>query len=78
MRQPDVQYNVFLFDREEPFNLQEAVKDFQTEVICCALHHHDGNITRAADLIGINRTTLIEKMKSLKIDWDGKDISIGA
>lgn len=44
-------------------SLREVVEDFETELIRQALETAGWNQTRSATLLGMNRTTLIEKMK---------------
>jgi transcriptional regulator with GAF, ATPase, and Fis domain len=49
--------------REEGFNLDMAVREFERELILKALQKADGVKNKAAQLLGIKRTTLIEKLK---------------
>ncbi len=46
--------------------LKESVRQFEKEQITKALLKAGNNQTKAAQLLGINRTTLIEKMKTVK------------
>ena len=41
----------------------EAVNEFENELILQALQRTDGNKNRAATLLNLNRTTLVEKLK---------------
>jgi DNA-binding NtrC family response regulator len=45
------------------FCLDIAVRDFERELIARALQKADGVKNKAAQLLGIKRTTLIEKLK---------------
>ncbi len=56
----------------EPFageNYKEAVEAFRRSLIVRALHAADGNKTRAAELLGIKRTTLNSQLKELKLSY---------
>ncbi|MBM4317116.1 MAG: sigma-54-dependent Fis family transcriptional regulator [Deltaproteobacteria bacterium] len=53
--------NVSLPDEGVDFN--EAVNDFENELIIQALQKTDGNRNKAATLLNLNRTTLVEKLK---------------
>ena len=46
----------------------DIIKDFEIKMFMCALRASRGNITDAADALGINRTTLSEKLRAQKID----------
>ncbi|MFQ2387989.1 sigma-54 dependent transcriptional regulator [Aeromonas dhakensis] len=48
---------------EEGVNLKEMLADLEVELIRQALESQDGVVARAADLLGMRRTTLVEKMK---------------
>ncbi len=45
-------------------NLKEMLADLEVELIRQALESQDGVVARAADLLGMRRTTLVEKMKN--------------
>jgi len=49
-----------------PFN--EVVRQLETELIRQALEHTQWNKNRAAQLLGLNRTTLLEKMKKMGLE----------
>jgi DNA-binding NtrC family response regulator len=49
----------------EGLNLTKLVAELEREMITQALDLSDGVKTRAADMLGLNRTTLVEKMKRL-------------
>jgi transcriptional regulator with PAS, ATPase and Fis domain len=53
--------NVSLPDEGVDFN--DAVNDFENELIIQALQKTDGNKNKAATLLNLNRTTLVEKLK---------------
>ena len=53
--------NVSLPDEGVDFN--EAVNDFENELIIQALKKTEGNKNKAASLLNLNRTTLVEKLK---------------
>ena len=47
----------------EGVNLKELLADVEINLITQALEAQDGVVARAADMLGIRRTTLVEKMK---------------
>ncbi|MEE2904110.1 MAG: sigma-54 dependent transcriptional regulator [Myxococcota bacterium] len=51
----------------EGLNLKAALVDYEKSLIMQALTHTNGNKNQAAQLLSINRTTLVEKIKRLKI-----------
>lgn len=48
---------------ENGLNLKELIADLEIGLIRQALEQQDGVVARAADLLGMRRTTLVEKMK---------------
>jgi nitrogen regulation protein NR(I) len=52
----------------EGVNLNEMVSTMERRLIMKALEQADGVRSRAAQLLGLNRTTLLEKMKKMKIE----------
>ena len=52
---------------EEGMNLKKAVEDFEREMITEALEKTNSVKNKAAGLLGLNRTTLVEKMKKLNL-----------
>ena len=48
---------------EEGVDFNDAVNDFENELIIQALQKTDGNKNKAATLLNLNRTTLVEKLK---------------
>ena len=48
---------------EEGLDLNERLEQVETQLLAEALRRADGNKTKAARLLGLNRTTLVEKIK---------------
>ena len=48
---------------EEGINLKEYLADLEVSLINQALEFHDGVVARAAEMLGMRRTTLVEKMR---------------
>jgi transcriptional regulator with PAS, ATPase and Fis domain len=48
---------------EEGLDFNDAVNEFENELILQALQKTDGNKNKAASLLNLNRTTLVEKLK---------------
>ena len=48
--------------------LKEQLAEFERKIIRHALTHTGGNITRTADLLNLQRTTLVQKLKKLQRD----------
>lgn len=46
--------------------LPDALDQIECVLIYQAIKHCDGNQTRAADLLGINRTTFVMKLRNLR------------
>ena len=61
------QQNFFNGLPEEGINLKQAVEEFERELITEALDRTDWIKNKAAQLLGLNRTTLVEKLKKMKI-----------
>ena len=74
-RKPVVQTAVVTGEQARPaneddvLNLKEAVVRLERRLINVALERSSGNRTEAAALLGLNRTTLVEKLR--RIDGDG-------
>lgn len=49
-------------------SFKEAVEDYETQLISKALEQTGGNKNKAAELLGLNRTTLVEKIKRKQIE----------
>ncbi|WP_421203516.1 sigma-54 dependent transcriptional regulator [Aeromonas enteropelogenes] len=56
---------------EEGVNLKEMLADLEVELIRQALESQEGVVARAADLLGMRRTTLVEKMKKYGMSKEG-------
>lgn len=54
---------------EEGINLKETLDELENRLILDALQRSGGVKNKAAKLLGLNRTTLIEKMKKKQIDF---------
>ena len=52
-------------------NLNQMVEDFENKLILEALRKAEWNKAKAANLLGIKRTTLIEKLKKKGINKTG-------
>ena len=48
----------------EPVNLRGTLINMEYKMIDAALHTTDGNVAKAAELLELKRTTLIEKMRA--------------
>lgn len=55
---------------EEGVNLKEYLSELEVDLIRQALDHHDGVVARAADMLGMRRTTLVEKMRKYGLQRD--------
>ncbi len=51
-------------------NLKQTVEDFEREIILEALEKTGWVKNKAATILGLNRTTLVEKLKKMKISRD--------
>ncbi|MDR3568921.1 MAG: sigma-54 dependent transcriptional regulator [Syntrophobacteraceae bacterium] len=54
---------------EAGINLKEMLENLENRLILDALHRTGGVKNKAAKLLGLNRTTLIEKMKKKQLDY---------
>ncbi len=45
----------------------DARREFEKRFITCVVQQSDGNLSRAADTLGVHRNTLTRKIKELKI-----------
>ncbi len=74
---PETHYgttSTFLYDSveelpEEGVTLNSIIENIEKKLILKALDKTGGNRSKAATLLGLNRTTLIEKMKKMGIDF---------
>lgn len=53
---------------EEGINLKKMVEEFEKELLLEALEKTGWVKNKAANLLGLNRTTLVEKLKKMKIE----------
>ena len=56
------------FDHHDEIDLRRHVRDIEVVLIEAALEKHNGFVSRAATVLKLRRTTLIEKMKKLMIE----------
>jgi transcriptional regulator with PAS, ATPase and Fis domain len=56
-------------------DFDEVIGGIEASLLKQALDRTQGNKGKAADLLGLKRTTLLAKLKSLRIDLDGDDIA---
>lgn len=52
----------------EGVNLKELLAELEVNLINQALDAQDGVVARAADMLGMRRTTLVEKMKKYNMN----------
>jgi len=48
------------------FELDKLLKVVEKQAIDLAMREHDGNVSKAAEMLGINRTTLYGRMDRLE------------
>ncbi len=53
--------------QDSGFQLDQLLKSVEKEVIDLAMREHDGNVSKAAEMLGINRTTLYGRMDRLEV-----------
>ncbi|MCG8639210.1 MAG: sigma-54-dependent Fis family transcriptional regulator [Desulfobacterales bacterium] len=53
---------------EKPFQIKQALRDYERQLILHSLRSFKGNQSRTADNLGMNRKTLYSKIKALKIE----------
>ena len=56
------------FNHFNDIDLRRLIRDIEVVLIEAALEKHDGLVSRAAEVLKLRRTTLIEKMKKLMIE----------
>ncbi|MFQ5451329.1 MAG: sigma-54 interaction domain-containing protein [Nitrospinaceae bacterium] len=71
MLQNSLRKSIFAGVPDEGMNLKMAVEDFERELILEALEKTDWVKNKAANLLGLNRTTLVEKLKKMNVKRDG-------
>lgn len=59
----------YKFTETDPLNLPRALKALEKDILGLALYECKNVKTRAAKLLKLNRTTLIEKMRKHKIPF---------
>ncbi|MGA2193159.1 MAG: sigma-54 dependent transcriptional regulator [Nitrospirota bacterium] len=59
-------------------NFNEFVDNIETQLMLQALQRADGVKNRAANLLGLGRTTFVEKMKRKGLVWRGKNLGAKA
>ena len=52
---------------EKGIHYDDALLEFERRFIVTVLNKTDGNLTKAADTLGVHRNTLSRKIKELKI-----------
>ena len=52
---------------DKGFQLDQLLKEVEKEVIDLAMREHDGNVSKAAEMLGVNRTTLYGRMDRLEV-----------
>jgi DNA-binding NtrC family response regulator len=52
---------------EKGIHYDDATREFDRRFIVEVMDKTDGNLTKAADLLGVHRNTLARKIKELKI-----------
>ncbi|MCC6743471.1 MAG: sigma-54-dependent Fis family transcriptional regulator, partial [Acidobacteria bacterium] len=53
---------------EGGINLEDVLASVERELLRQSLHMASGNQSQAAELLGLKRTTFLDKMKRLKLD----------
>ena len=52
---------------DKGIHYDDAQREFEKRFITCVVQQSDGNLSRAADTLGVHRNTLTRKIKELKI-----------
>ena len=52
---------------EKGIHYDDALREFERRFIVKVMNKTDGNLTKAADTLGVHRNTLARKLKELKI-----------
>ena len=63
----DGQYSNVGGPEKEFLNLKEYISDLEVSLITQALEQQDWVVARAAEVLGMRRTTLVEKMRKYNI-----------
>lgn len=64
--------------RMKPITLPKILSDLEDAYIAKAMGHTQGNVTQAAKLLGLNRTTLIEKIKRKELPYQKLKVEVAA
>lgn len=65
----DIRKKVLTTVTEQGVDMVRTVNEIEKKMICDALSLSKGVKAKAAAMLGLNRTTLVEKMRRLGIDW---------
>ncbi|MHC6594049.1 helix-turn-helix domain-containing protein [Arthrobacter sp. C152] len=76
-RRPDPDQGPAGRDAQPSLSSLSRYERSERDVIVAALAEADGNKSRAAEILGIGRTTMYRKMRSLKIDAGERMTSSG-
>ena len=52
---------------DKGIRFEDAQREFEKRFVARVIQRSDGNLTRAADTLGVHRNTLARKLKDLKI-----------
>jgi DNA-binding NtrC family response regulator len=52
---------------DKGIRFEDAQREFEKRFIARVVHRSDGNLSRAADTLGVHRNTLARKIKDLRI-----------
>lgn len=52
---------------EKGIRYEDAQREFDRRFITRVVHHCDGNLSKAAEVLGVHRNTLTRKIQTLKI-----------
>ena len=55
---------------DEGLDFNQVINDYETQLIIQALERTNGNKNKAAQLLNLNRTTLVEKIKKKGIEYN--------
>jgi DNA-binding NtrC family response regulator len=75
VEQIDAEEGTFIELGENGINLKEMLDNLENRLIIDALQRAGGVKNKAAKLLGLNRTTLIEKMKKKQIDFPSSSVA---
>jgi DNA-binding NtrC family response regulator len=52
---------------QQGISLQQALREFERQVLLAALREHEGSVTRSASALGVHRNTLRNRIAALGI-----------